>query len=116
MSDRTHIHFLRDILRMSDLIRSFTANITYEEFADNEEKAFATVKAIEMIAEAMKEIPENLRLNYPEIDWRGIIGMRNITTHQYWRIDYETIWEVIHSEILQIASTVSIILKNETEE
>jgi uncharacterized protein with HEPN domain len=115
MSDRTYVHFLQDILKMTSLINSFTNNITYEEFIRNDEKAFATVKALEIIAEAIKEIPEKIRLNYPEIDWRGLIGMRNITIHQYWSIDYETIWEVICSEIPQIDSTVSIILKNETE-
>lgn len=115
MSDRTYIHFLKDILKMTNLINSFTGNITYENFIHNDEKTFATVKAIEMIAEAIKEIPEEIRLNYPQVDWRGIIGMRNIKIHQYWNIDYETVWEVVSSEIPQIASTVSIILKNETE-
>ena len=115
MSDRTYIHFLQDILKMTNLIKSFTENITYEEFIRNDEKAFATVKAIEVIAEAIKEIPERIRLNYPEVDWRGIIGMRNITTHQYWSIDYETIWEVVCSEVPQIDRTVSMILNNEKE-
>jgi uncharacterized protein with HEPN domain len=81
MSDRTYIHFLKDILKMSALINSFTENVSYEEFIGNDEKVFATVKALEIIAEAIKEVPETLRMNYPEIDWRGIIGMRNITTH-----------------------------------
>jgi uncharacterized protein with HEPN domain len=75
-------------------IRQYTAGLTYEEFIQDEKTMDAVLRNLEVIGEAAKNIPEELRSKYPDVEWQRMIGIRNIISHEYFGVDAQIIWEV----------------------
>lgn len=86
---------LQDILDAISDIEAFTASIDFEDFRANREKVYAIVKLIEILGEAVKQIPPEVRAQYPEIPWQSIAGMRDVLVHEYWGIDVNVIWATV---------------------
>jgi len=84
--------FLQDILDAIAEIELFIDGISFEEFQLNREKTLAVVKLLEIIGEAVKNIPEEKYALYPDVPWRSITGMRNILVHEYWQVDITVAW------------------------
>ncbi len=91
--------FIMDILESIKNIESFTKNITEKELSKNIEKQSAIVRQIEVIGEAAKNIPSSIRKRYQEIPWKDIVGMRDVITHGYFKVDLVIVWKVIKEEI-----------------
>lgn len=81
MTKRQMEDYLRDILDAVAAIEQFTSGIQFEAFSQNLEKVFAVSKAIEIIGEAVKRIPDSVRSQYPDIPWRDIAGMPDKLIH-----------------------------------
>ena len=56
-------------------------------------------RSLEIIGEAVKKLPDDLRVKYPQIDWKDIAGMRDVLIHDYFGVDYELVWDVVKNEI-----------------
>ncbi len=82
---------LQDILEAIAAIDEFTKNIDFVSFSENLEKIFAVSRALEIIGEAVKQVPDSLRSQYPNIPWRDIAGMRDKLVHDYINLDKEII-------------------------
>ena len=89
---------LQDILDAIAAVERFTANVSFNEFAQNDEKIFAVEKAIKIMGEAAKNVPDSLR-KYPKVPWKSIAGMRDKLAHQYWQIDIEVIWKTVKNDL-----------------
>jgi len=68
-------------------IEIYLLGVSYEQFLNNSEKRFATIKQIEIIGEASNAITDKLKFTHSEIPWKAIIGFRNISIHQYFGVD-----------------------------
>ena len=79
--------------------RRYLQNVSYEDFLKNDEKQDATVRVIEVIGEAVGNIPQQIQEKYPDVPWRDIIGMRNKIAHEYFGVDFETVWKVVKEDI-----------------
>ena len=73
------------------------------------------VRNFEIIGEAVKNLPDNVKTRYPDVAWKQVAGLRDIMAHGYYRIDYETLWEIITTRIPGFRKDISKILKEESQ-
>jgi len=73
--------YIQDIIEAIDKLMKFVKGMSYDEFVQDDKTVFAVVRAIEIIGEAVKNIPEEVRGSYPEIPWKDMAGMRDKLIH-----------------------------------
>ena len=112
MSKRDVTDYLQDILDAIAAIEQFTTGINFDDFSQNLEKVFAVSRAIEIIGEAVKRIPDSVRSQYPDIPWRDIAGIRDKLIHNYFNTDVEIIWKAVQEDVPQLKTMISEALAN----
>ena len=96
---REHSLLLKDILEAAEAIRDFTQGMSCETFVDDDRTLSAVLYKFAVMGEATKLLPEQIRLQYPDIPWRSIAGLRDKVIHGYIGVDYELLWETISKKI-----------------
>jgi len=91
--------YIEDIIETMANAMEFTKNMEYNEFAKDTKTMYAVVRAIEIIGEAVKNIPEEVRRKYSDIPWRSMAGMRDKVIHAYFGVKIERVWEVVKRDI-----------------
>jgi len=110
MSKRKPDVYLQDILESSEHIQRFLDGVSEDEFHENVEKQDAVLRRLEIIGEAVKHLPDEIRENHPDVPWRQIAGMRDIIMHEYFGVTLEMIWVVSTEDILDLKENVEKIL------
>jgi len=107
-------------LYIEDIELSMTRILEYAEgmdllkFKQSYMAVDAVVRNFEIIGEAAKNLPSEIKDKYPEIPWKKMYGLRNLISHEYFGIDYEMIWEIITSDLPQNLADIQEILKKES--
>ena len=82
-----------------------------KNFSTKIEIFLSAVKLIEIIGKAVKNIPEAVKINYPQIPWKNIAGMRDKLVHEYWAIDEQVVWKVIQKNLYPLKGTIANIIE-----
>ena len=94
--------YIADILNCIDKIERHSANLSYEEFKNDELVQDGIDRNLEIIGEAVKKIPDEVKSRKKTTQWRKIAGLRDILIHDYFGIDTEIIWDVVKHKIPQL--------------
>ena len=103
--------WLEDIVEAADLIGQYIAGLSIEEFEEDVEKQDAVARRLEIIGQAVKELPQELRDAYPSVEWRDIAGARDIVAHEYFRIDLSLLWGMATKDVPTLQAQVIQILR-----
>jgi uncharacterized protein with HEPN domain len=88
-------------------VKEFTADMPFDEFESDVRTQHACVRSLEIIGEAVKKIPEEMRAQAPGVPWRNIAGLRDVLAHEYFGIDLDILWDVIQSRLDDLGKAVS---------
>ena len=110
MSKRDVRLFLTDMLEAIEKIERYTEGLTLEELWENDLVADAVVRNLEVIGEAARHVPMEVRECFPEINWRQIVAFRNVVIHEYFAVDLDIVWTVAERHLPQLKRAVQKIL------
>jgi uncharacterized protein with HEPN domain len=98
--------YLTDILDAVDWLVASTDALTYDEFAANRMLRQAAERNCEIIGEAAKGVPAEIRRQLAEVDWKGMTNLRDVMAHRYHRLDYAIIWDAIRNYLPRDAQAI----------
>lgn len=101
--------YLSEMLAAISSIKDFTYGMDRETFLEDEKTKSAVVRQFEIIGEAAKSIPEDIRSLDPDIPWNNIAGMRDRLIHAYFNVDYDLVWDTLETELPVLESKIEIL-------
>ena len=104
--------FLDDINEALSKIKEYTQDLDFEKFSQDTKTIDAVIRNFEILGEATKQIPENIKSRYPKVPWKEMAGMRDKLVHAYFGIDAEVIWETITKRIPKLKNQIQNIIKD----
>ncbi len=114
MSERSQKLFLTDILESIEAILSFVEGCSFDFFCADRKTFSATIRELEIIGEAIKNISDDIKVKYPDVLWQEIKSFRNKITHEYFGVDGHIVWDIIQNELEPLKQQIDAILKSLT--
>ncbi len=102
--------FVVDIAECSERARQYTSSHTFETFCDDQRTIDAVIRNIEVIGEAVKQIPTEVLAEFPEIEWSQLARFRDLVIHHYFKIKLTIIWDAVQNEFAPLAVVVQKLL------
>lgn len=104
-----------DFLEAIADLRNFTTGMTFDEFCTDRKTTNACIRSLEVIGEATKKIPAEIRQQKPQLPWQAIAGMRDKLIHDYFEVDLAIVWQTIQHDLAVFEQEVSELSKNSLE-
>ena len=99
MPERNWRLFAEDILESIELIGKYVEGMEFDDFKQDRKTIDAVARNFEIIGEASKYIPEDIKEKYHNVDWRGIVGFRDRIIHAYFGMSLVVVWHIIRQEL-----------------
>ena len=103
--------YLDDILEASKRIEKYIKGFTLRRLKKDSLVIDGVVRNLEIIGEAAKKIPTNIREKYPDIEWKKIAGLRDVLAHEYFGLDLEVVWDIIENKLPILRKKIALVLK-----
>lgn len=107
--------YLEDILEAIERIQAYVQDVTREDFETDRMRIDAVIRNLEVIGEAVKQVPDSVREKYPSVEWRKIAGLRDILIHKYFDVNLDIVWGVVKSNIPILKAEIQQILQKKSE-
>jgi len=111
--DRTYHMYLTDIQTAMSRIAEYIKDYSFPEFKKDYKTVDAVIRNFEVIGEASKNLPFEIKTKYPEVPWNEMYLLRNKVSHEYFGIDYEIIWDIATNYLPENKIQIDTILANE---
>jgi uncharacterized protein with HEPN domain len=108
---RNYTLYLKDIIEAMDAIEKFVEGIDFDRFQSDDLISSAVIRKFEVIGEASKNIPDDVRGKYPQIQWKEMAGMRDRLIHFYMGVIFDLVWHTIKDIIPTAKSEICKILE-----
>ncbi len=105
--------YLLHIISEAQFLMERTAGLDKDAFLQDETLKRAFVRSLEVIGEATKQLPENLKQKYGHVEWRAMAGMRDRLIHGYFGVDYEVVWDAVTINLPVLYREIEEILRRE---
>ncbi len=105
--------YLTDILNSIQKIEDYPKYMDYDALLKDSRTFDAVVHNLQIIGEATKQIPDEIREKYSSIEWRKIAGLRDVIAHSYFTINPKIVWDIITTKIEPLYKTVQLMLEDE---
>lgn len=94
-NERDPILYLEDIVLSMKRVQEYIEGLDFQHFKWDYKTVDAVIRNFEIIGEAAKNLPNQIKDNYPSIPWEEMYRLRNRISHEYFGIDYEIIWDIV---------------------
>lgn len=96
---RDHRLYLDDIVGAVERIQGYVKGMDYVRFAADQRTIDAVVRNLEIIGEAARSLPNEVKNSIPEPEWRKIVGLRNLLLHEYFGVSTRVVWDVVQTKL-----------------
>lgn len=90
--------YIKDILDAMTKIQEFTEDMSFDEFIKDDKTSSAVIRKLEIIGEAVKQLPDEIKDGLREIPWQAMAKTRDKIIHFYHGVDYEIVWKIIKDD------------------
>lgn len=104
--------YFKDILESIKRIQNYVEGMDLNSFKNDSKTIDAVLRNFEVIGMAVNKVPDNIKANYPQVEWSEIKAFRNVIVHEYFSIYLETVWEVIQNDLPVLEQQVKSILND----
>jgi len=103
--------YIQDIIDSIKETEEFTKELSFDDFKEDKKTVNAVIRSLEIMGEAAKKIPDDLRRKYSKIPWKEMAGIRDKLIHEYHGVDLEIIWKVVKEELPPVKPNILKMLK-----
>lgn len=109
---RDYIQYLEDIIEGINNIEEYVNGLTFDTFIKDKKTIDAVLRNFEIIGEASKNLPTDIKEKYQEIPWKIMSDMRNILIHEYFGIKLDIIWKTINERLPELKKSILELIKD----